>query len=68
MEGIESAILAAEQEVEGIEARLHDADFQLKHFEEIPGLVEKNEAAKAVVAGLYQRWEELEALRVAYEG
>ena len=68
LEGIESAILAAEQEVEGIEARLHDADFQLKHFEEIPGLVEKNEAAKAVVAGLYQRWEELEALRVAYEG
>ncbi len=67
LEGIESAILSAEQEVEAIEIQLHDPEFQVTHFAEIPALSGKLEAGKAVVAGLYKRWEELEALRVAFE-
>ena len=39
-----------------------------KRFAEIPALAEKLDAAKAVVAGLYERWEELEKLRAELEG
>ncbi len=63
LEGIETTILAAEQEVESIESRLHDPDYQAAHFEEIPELVKQLDQAKAIVATLYERWEELEALR-----
>ena len=59
---IESAILAAEQEAEAVEALLHDPEFQAKRFAEIPAEAAKLDAAKAQVARLYQRWEELEAL------
>jgi ATP-binding cassette subfamily F protein uup len=65
LEGIESAILAAEQEVEMLEIRLNDPDFQSTHFAEIPALVIELDQAKAAVARLYERWEELEALRAA---
>ena len=63
LEGMETAILAIEQEAEGLEALLHDPDFQAKRFAEIPVMVEKLDAAKAKVARLYTRWEELEALK-----
>jgi ATP-binding cassette subfamily F protein uup len=63
LEGIETAILAAEQEVETIESRLHDPDYQATHFAEIQELVKHLDQAKATVATLYERWEELEALR-----
>lgn len=65
LEGMETAILAIEQEAEGLEALLHDPDFQAKRFAEIPELVEKLDADKAKVAKLYTRWEELEAIREA---
>jgi ATP-binding cassette subfamily F protein uup len=68
LEGIESAILSAEQDAGAHEALLHDAEFQTKRFAEVPALMEKLDAAKAEVARLYQRWEELESLRVAAEG
>ncbi|MCX6868032.1 MAG: ABC-F family ATP-binding cassette domain-containing protein [Verrucomicrobia bacterium] len=61
--GIEGAILAAEQEVEAIEAMLHDPDFQATRFAEIPSLIEKLDAAKAEVTRIYQRWEDLEHLQ-----
>lgn len=64
LEGIESNILAAEQEVELIESRLHDPSFQAENFAKIPALLDQLAPAKAAVAKLYQRWEELEALRV----
>ncbi|MES2924115.1 MAG: ABC-F family ATP-binding cassette domain-containing protein [Verrucomicrobiota bacterium] len=63
LEGMETAILAIEQEAEGLEALLHDPDFQAKRFAEIPEMVEKLDAAKTKVARLYTRWEELEAVR-----
>ncbi|WP_193211204.1 ABC-F family ATP-binding cassette domain-containing protein [Luteolibacter marinus] len=64
-EGMEDRILVAEEEVAGIETKLNDPDFQAKHFNEIPALVEKLDVAKAAVARLYERWEELEALAQA---
>jgi ATP-binding cassette subfamily F protein uup len=66
--GIESAILAAEQEAGAIETRLHDPDFLAARFAEIPGLIGKLTVAKDEVTRLYQRWEELEKLRTALEG
>jgi ATP-binding cassette subfamily F protein uup len=68
LEGIETAILTAETAAEDIEAKLHDPDFQAANYPEIPALVEKLDAAKAEVARLYQRWEELEALKAELEG
>jgi ATP-binding cassette subfamily F protein uup len=65
LEGMETAILAIEKEAEGLEALLHDPNFQAKRFSEIPELVEKLDADKAKVAKLYTRWEELEAIREA---
>jgi ATP-binding cassette subfamily F protein uup len=63
LEGIETAILAAEQAVEAFECRLNDPEFQAKSFIEIPAVIVELEAAKAAVARLYERWEELEQLR-----
>jgi ATP-binding cassette subfamily F protein uup len=68
LEGIEAVILAAEQEVELLEIQLHDPEFQATRFAEIPALAGKLETAKAAVAKLYGRWEELERLRVELEG
>ncbi|MFZ9935659.1 MAG: ABC-F family ATP-binding cassette domain-containing protein [Luteolibacter sp.] len=63
LENIESTILAAEQEVEMLELRLNDPEYQAANYAEIPVLMEKLNAAKNEVARLYDRWEELEALR-----
>ena len=65
LEGMETAILAIEQETEALEAMLHDPDFQVKRFAVIPELVARLDADKAKVAKLYTRWEELEAIREA---
>ena len=65
LETIESAILSAEQAVEAIEIQLHDPDFLATRFAEIPALIESLAPAKAEVARLYLRWEELEALNQA---
>jgi ABC transport system ATP-binding/permease protein len=62
LEGIESIILAAEQEVEMLELRLNDPEFQAANYAEIPALVAKLDEAKTEVARLYGRWEELEAI------
>lgn len=63
LEGIESIILAAEQEVEMMELQLNDPEFQAANYADIPALVAKLDAAKNEVARLYGRWEELEAMR-----
>ena len=62
LETMEETILAAEEAAAAIEQQLADPEFQQKHFAEIPALVEKLDAAKAGVAKLYVRWEELEKL------
>ncbi len=61
LEGMEEAILLAEEAVTDLEAKLNDPEFQ-QNYEEIPAAVAKLEESKAEVARLYARWEELEAL------
>ena len=68
LEGIESTILAAEQEAEVLECRLNDPTFQATRFAETPAVVKQLDAAKAEVARLYSRWEQLEVLREIAEG
>jgi ATP-binding cassette subfamily F protein uup len=63
LEGIESAILSAEQHVEMMELQLNDPEFQVANYVEIPAFVEKLDAAKIEVTRLYERWEELESVR-----
>ena len=62
LDGIEDTIHAAEAEVEAIEAKLNDPEFQARNFNDLPALAETHTAAKAKVAAIYQRWEELEAI------
>ena len=61
-DAMEDTILAAEETVAALENQLNDPEFQAKNFAEIPALVAKLDAAKAEVARLYGRWEELGAL------
>jgi ATP-binding cassette subfamily F protein uup len=65
LEGIEPAILAAEREAGEIEAMLHDPEFYASRSREFPEWEAKLEAAKARIAALYARWEELEAVRTS---
>ncbi len=68
LEGMEAAILSAEERVGELEAKLNDPSYQAEHYAEIPAMIVQLDEAKAAVAGLYQRWEELEALRAELEG
>lgn len=62
LEGMEDAILAAEEKVAELEALINDPDFHANRFAELPETLTKLEAAKAESTRLYARWEELEAL------
>ena len=61
-EGMEMAIMAAEEEAARLEAMLNDADFHATRFAEAPAVMAALEAARARIAALYLRWEELEAI------
>ncbi len=61
-ETMEDTILISEEAVAALEQQLNDPEFQAKNFAEIPTLVARLDAAKAEVARLYHRWEELGAL------
>lgn len=63
LDGMEEAILAAEEEVAGLETKINDPAFQAGNYEEIPEMVGKLDILKAEVTRLYDRWAELEALR-----
>lgn len=68
LEGMEETILEAESKIEEIEGKLNDPSFFIDHSEEAVGLAADLEKRKTAVQGLYERWEELEAIRVAFEG
>ncbi len=57
--GMEAAILAAESRAAELEATLNDPSFYATRAKEGPALIAELEAAKAEVARLYARWEEL---------
>jgi hypothetical protein len=60
---MEQAILEAEQKVEELEALFLDPDFHRKHGQRTAEIQGELAAAKARAAELFQRWEELEAIR-----
>jgi ATP-binding cassette subfamily F protein uup len=59
LEGMESAILAAENEVARIEALFAEPDFYAKHATQIPKFETELREARDEVARLYARWAEL---------
>lgn len=67
LEGIEEAILQAEAKVAEIEERLNDPDFFVEHYDEASNLAKEVDPAKAEVARLYDRWQELEEIRALAE-
>lgn len=64
---MEETILAAEGEVEEIEAQLNDPAFYIENSELAVGMSEDLETKKEAIKSLYERWEELEAVRLAWE-
>lgn len=67
LEGMEEAILAAEAIAADLDAQLNDPDFYREHAARAGELHQQLETQRAAVQALYERWEELEALRVAAE-
>lgn len=65
LEGMEEAILEVESRVGEIETKLNDPAFYIDHSEEAVELSRELEEKKAEVQSLYDRWEELEAIRLA---
>jgi ATP-binding cassette subfamily F protein uup len=63
LEGIEAEIHKADEEIARIEALFASADFHRAHGARTKQLTEELAAAKDRVAGLYARWEELEAIK-----
>jgi ATP-binding cassette subfamily F protein uup len=59
LDTMEETILAAEQAVAEIEAKLNDPAFFVAHADEAPALAKKLAAGKSEVSALYARWEEL---------
>ena len=59
LEGMEDAILAAEEKVASIEAIFADPNFHEKYGARTQELTQEMDAAKAAVENLYARWEEL---------
>jgi ATP-binding cassette subfamily F protein uup len=67
LEGMESAILAAENEVARIEALFAEPDFYVTHAAELTTFEKKLRAARDEVARLYARWAELGEVATANE-
>lgn len=62
LEGMEAAILAAEDEAARLEAQLVDPEFFRKNAANFPQFEAELRQARDEVARLYARWQELEAL------
>jgi len=67
LEGMEAAILKAEEAAARIESLFADPEFHSKHGAKTIELTSELETAKKQGAALYARWEELEAIRAANE-
>lgn len=59
---IEEQILAAEDVVGTIEAKVNSPEFQREHYADLPAEMEKLKTAQSKTAALYTRWEELQAI------
>jgi ATP-binding cassette subfamily F protein uup len=67
LETIEDEILAAEQSLAQLEAQFNAPDFYEKHGDNWQALETELNEAKTKVPKLYSRWEELEAIKSAFE-
>ncbi len=67
LEGMEDAIISAEEAVSELHHKLNDPSFYIENSDAAPALIEELERRKVIVAELYARWEELEAIRSAAE-
>jgi ATP-binding cassette subfamily F protein uup len=67
LEGMEAAILTAENEVAEIEALFAEPDFYVKHAADLATFEAKLRSARAEVARLYARWAELGEVAAASE-
>ena len=65
LDGMETQIHTIEAEVARIEGLFANPEFFRKHAAQVNQLTHELETAKAQVAHLYTRWEELEAIRAA---
>ena len=68
LEGMEEAILEAETAVAELEEKLNDPEFYKENADQAATLHTDLEQRQAEVKTLYDRWEELEAIRAASEG
>ena len=68
LEGMEAAIVAAEERKAALEARLSDPATYQKDGAAVAGLRADLDAASAEVERLYARWQELEAVRAGTPG
>ncbi|MBS0659482.1 MAG: ABC-F family ATP-binding cassette domain-containing protein [Verrucomicrobia bacterium] len=59
LDGMEAQIMAAEERVSELDATLNDPAFYVTRSQEAAGLIDELESARAEVARLYARWEEL---------
>ena len=67
LEGMEDAILEIETAIEEIEAKLNDPGFYVENAASAGELSETLEKRRDEAEALYDRWEELEEIRSAYE-
>ncbi len=67
LETIEEVILKAEEDVAAKEAELASPDFYANHTDDWQDYENALKDTQAKVASLYSRWEELEAIKAAYE-
>ena len=67
LEGMEEAILLAEEEVKKLEELFQMPDFFAKHGAELPALQKSLNEAKEKCEALYVRWEELETKKAMLE-
>ena len=65
LEGMEQAILSAEERIARLEEIFQQPDFYAKHGHELPRLQQELEDARGESARLYARWEELESKKQA---
>ncbi len=67
LESMEDCILEAEAALADVEERLADPRFFVDEPEEAARLAQGLDERKAAIHGLYDRWEELEAIRATWE-
>jgi len=63
LEGMEAVVIAAEENIARIEALFLEPDFHRRHGQRTHELTAELAAEKKRVIQLYERWQELEAIR-----